>query len=59
MTGLELRHLVHPPIGSDRDLYLEVPGPGQDKLIGDDQPVDLRPGMHFYSAPKTVNPGVC
>ena len=57
MTGAEIRALAQPPIGGDRDLYLEVPGRGQDRLIGDTEAVDLREGMHFYSAPKTVNPG--
>ncbi len=57
MTGAEIRALAEPPIGPDRDLYLGVPGRGQDRLIGDDEPVDLKPGMHFYSAPKTINPG--
>jgi hypothetical protein len=57
MTGAELRALADPPIGSDRDLFLEVPGRGQDRLIQDAEPVDLKEGMHFYSAPKTVNPG--
>jgi len=57
MTGRELRHLVTPPIGADRDLYLQVSGRGQDQLIGDDQVVELKSGMHFYSAPRTVNPG--
>ena len=57
MTGAELRTLAEPPIGTDRDLFLEVPGPGDDQRVGDAQPVGLKPGMHFYSAPKTINPG--
>jgi hypothetical protein len=57
MTGGELRHLVTPPIGPERDLYLEVPGQRQDRLVGDNEEVQLKSGMHFYSAPKTVNPG--
>ncbi|MEX1245271.1 MAG: multiubiquitin domain-containing protein [Thermoanaerobaculia bacterium] len=57
MTGAELRALADPPIGPDRDLYLEVPGRGQDPIIQDNQSVDLKEGMHFYSAPKTINPG--
>jgi hypothetical protein len=57
MTGSEIRALASPPVGPDRDLYLEVHGRGQDRLIGDEDPVDLKPGMHFYSAPKTINPG--
>jgi hypothetical protein len=57
MTGAELRQLARPPIGADRDLFLVVPGPGDDQKIGDHQVVHLKPGMHFYSAPSTINPG--
>lgn len=57
MTGEELRRLAQPPIGADRDLFRVVPGPGDDVKVQDGDPVDLKPGMHFYSAPKTINPG--
>jgi hypothetical protein len=57
MTGEELRHLVQPPIPENLDLYLEQPGRGKDPLIGDREELNLKPGMHFYTAPKTVNPG--
>jgi len=56
MTGTELRALADPDIGSDRDLWREVPG-GEDVLVADGDPVDLKNGMHFYSAPATINPG--
>ena len=56
MTGAELRLLADPHIGPDRDLFLVVPGKDDDK-IQNDQPVTLKPGMHFYSAPATINPG--
>jgi hypothetical protein len=58
MTGTELRALPTPPIGPDRDLFEVVPGPADDLLIGDEQPVDLKDGMHFFTAPSTINPGV-
>jgi hypothetical protein len=58
MTGIELRALHNPPIGADRDLWKVVPGPGDDLRIGDNDKVDLHPGMHFYSAPTTINPGL-
>ena len=32
-------------------LFLEVPGPGDDLLIGDDQIVELKSGEHFYDMP--------
>lgn len=57
LTGSELRHLPSPPIGPDRDLYLEVPGPSEDPLIKDDESVELKDGMHFFTAPSTINPG--
>ncbi len=57
MTGSELRALAVPPIGADRDLFRVVAGPGDDVLVGDEDLVELQPGMHFYSAPKTINPG--
>lgn len=57
MTATELRALAEPLIGSDRDLFLTVPGPGDDRLIRDEESVDLKPGMHFYTAPRSINPG--
>lgn len=57
MTGAELRALADPPIGADRDLFRVVPGPEDDVKVGDAESVDLKSGMHFYSAPTTINPG--
>lgn len=57
MTGAELRALAQPPIGQDRDLFLVVPGPKGDKKIGDNESVNIENGMHFYSAPRNINPG--
>lgn len=57
MNGLELRALAEPDIGTDRDLYQVVPGPADDDLVDDTEEVALKNGMHFYSAPKTINPG--
>lgn len=56
MTGAELRQLAEPPIAADRDLYLDIPG-GQSRLIADAEAVDLKPGMHFFSVPKSINEG--
>lgn len=55
-TGAELRALPEPPIGDDRSLYRVVPG-GQDEKVENDTVVELKPGMHFVTAPKQVNPG--
>lgn len=58
MTGAELRQLPDPPIGLDRDLFLIKPGPAEDERIADNQTVELKNGMHFFTAPSTINPGV-
>jgi len=57
MTGAQIRALASPPIGSDRDLFLVVPGPADDRKVGDSEVIELKPGMHFFSAPTTINPG--
>lgn len=57
MTGAEIKALAEPPIGADRDLFRVVPGPADDVKVADTDSVDLSPGMHFYSAPTTINPG--
>jgi hypothetical protein len=49
MTGHELLQLAKLP--ETNQLFLEVPGPKDDKPVGLDEPVDLRPGMKFYDVP--------
>jgi hypothetical protein len=56
LTGAELRQVADPPIGNDYALYLEVPG-GEDKLIEDAEPVELKDGLHFFSSQKHITPG--
>lgn len=56
MTGAQLRQLSNPPIGPDRDLFEIVPG-GSDKKIGNDDVVDIRNGLRFFTAPGQINPG--
>lgn len=56
MTGEQLRSVPHPPIAADRDLWLEVPG-GTDVEIKLNQSYDVKDGMHFFTAPSTINPG--
>jgi len=56
ISGTEIRTLPSPPIGPDFDIYEEVPG-GDDKLIEDSTVVGLKNGLHFFSVPKTINPG--
>jgi hypothetical protein len=56
LTGAQLRNLTTPPIGADRDLWLDLDG-DLDDLIDDDEPVELRPQMRFFTVPKVINPG--
>ena len=56
LTGGELRSLPTPPIGQDRELFRVVPG-GDDVVVLDADRVELRPGMHFVTAPRNVTPG--
>ncbi len=49
MTGTELAALAGVPAGNQ--LFLEIPGPGDDRPIGPDDPVELRSGMRFYDVP--------
>lgn len=49
MTGRALLGLAGIPDGNQ--LFLEVPGPGDDQPIGLDEPIDLRSGMRFYDVP--------
>jgi len=55
-TGAQLRHLVHPPVGLDRDLFEVVPG-GSDLKISGDAEVKMRDGLRFFTAPAQINPG--
>jgi hypothetical protein len=49
MTGRVLLGLDGVP--EENQLFLEVPGPGDDEPIGLDDPVELRSGMRFYDVP--------
>ncbi len=40
------------------DLFLEVPGPTDDKPIANDAtPIELKNGAHLYTVQKILNPG--
>ena len=58
LTGAEIRRLADPDIGHDRDLFEIVPG-GSDRKIEDNDQVEVRDGMRFFSAPARINPGTC
>ena len=57
MTGQQLRQVPSPPVGPDRDLFEVVPG-GSDLKMGNDQVVEIRNGLRFFTAPAQINPGV-
>ena len=56
ITGAELRKLVDPAIPASRDLWLDVDG-ALDRKIEDDDVIELRPQMEFFSVPREINPG--
>ncbi len=56
MTGRQLRDLPTPPIGADFDLFEVVPG-GSDLKIADDEVVEIRNGLRFFTVPSQINPG--
>jgi len=56
LTGAEIRRLVEPTIGDDRDLWLDREG-ALDDLVDDDESVPLRPQMRFFTVPRVINPG--
>jgi hypothetical protein len=56
LNGTQIRELAKPPIGSDYNLFLEVPG-GEDKLIADSEKVKLKDEMTFFSIQKHITPG--
>src|SRR5213078_329291 len=49
MTGRDLLALAGLPEGNQ--LFLDVPGPGDDTPVNPDAPFDLKPGMKFYDVP--------
>ncbi|MEJ7786643.1 MAG: multiubiquitin domain-containing protein [Solirubrobacteraceae bacterium] len=57
MTGAELRALPAPPIAVTFDVYLEVSGPGADHKVDDGEPIEIKDGMHFFTAPRAITPG--
>jgi hypothetical protein len=56
-TDQQLRSLPNPPIGADRDLWLDVVD-AQDVKIATGAVVELTAGMRFFTAPSSVNPGM-
>lgn len=57
ISAEDLRALPEPDIGSDRDLYREVPGQAEDDLVEAGERVTVKEGMRFFTAPSTISPG--
>jgi hypothetical protein len=57
ITGAQLRQLPTPPIGADRDLFLTVPGPGDDLLVKNGDVIELEKHLRFFTAPAHITPG--
>lgn len=49
MTGAQIAQLGGVPEGNQ--IFLEVPGPGEDRPVGHDEPIELKSGMRFYDVP--------
>lgn len=56
IRAAQLRAIPHPPIGHERDLWLEVPD-GTDRFLSDDEQIALGDGMHLFTAPQTITAG--
>jgi hypothetical protein len=56
LTGAQLRRVPSPPVSTDRDLWLDVVDE-LDKLIEDDEVVELENNMRFFTVPRVINPG--
>ena len=57
MTGQALRGLPKPAVPTDRDLWMEVEGPTDDELIRPERTYEVKTWAHYYTSPKTINPG--
>ena len=49
MTGAQIAALGGIPEGDQ--IFLEVTGPGEDRPIERDEPIELKSGMRFYDVP--------
>lgn len=46
-------------VNSEYDLFLEIPGPTEDEVVANDSTSrEVKPGSHFYTVKKNLNPGV-
>lgn len=57
IAGRDLRQATDAPVGSDRDLWREVPGDGPDELVEEEQIVVIEEGARFFTAARHITPG--
>jgi hypothetical protein len=57
MTGIQIKQLANIP--NEYELWLEVPGQNEDKKIEDNEVIDIKSGLKFFSSPSYINPGGC
>ena len=56
LTGADLRRVPPTPIPPERDIFEIIPG-HPDRKIEDDDRIEIRDGLRFFTAPNTINPG--
>lgn len=56
LNGTQIRALAQPPVGEDRDLWLDIVDE-LDELVDDDRVVQLVDKMRFFTVPRVINPG--
>ena len=56
MTGEELRNVPDEMLGVEVDLWEVVPGETDNK-VENDEAVDIKNGMRFFTAPAQITPG--
>ena len=57
VTGGALRALATPAIGGEYELYHVSPGSEPDRLVHDEEVVELEDGSQFFSAPRMIMAG--
>ena len=58
LTGTQVRALAQPPVGDDRDLWLDIVDE-LDTLVRDDEVIKMVDKMRFFTVPRVINPGQC
>lgn len=56
LTGAQLRAVPTPPVSAERDLWLDIVDE-LDRIIEDDEVIELKNNMRLFSVPRVINPG--